>query len=132
MIGWILAVLALFFVQTLLPNVARAISGEPAQRAWLKGNRDEEPPHTVMSGRMQRALVNMFEALPVFLPLAVLAVALERTGGWVGIGAAMFFFARLAYVPAYASGIVPLRSLAWAVGHAGLGMMVAGLLAAPG
>lgn len=128
MIGWILAVLALFVLQTLLPNAARAASGDPVQRAWLKGNRDEAPPHTVMSGRMQRALVNMFEALPVFLPLAVLAVVMERTGGWSGIGAAVFFLARVAYVPAYASGIVPLRSLAWGIGLAGLGMMVVGLL----
>ncbi|MCB1357110.1 MAG: MAPEG family protein [Maritimibacter sp.] len=131
MIGWILAVLALFFVQTLLPNMARAASGDPVQRAWLKGSRDEAPPHNVMSGRMQRALVNMFEALPVFLPLAVLAVAMERSGGWAATGAAVFFLARVAYIPAYASGIVPLRSLVWGIGHAGLGMMVAGLLAAP-
>lgn len=128
MIGWVLAVLALFFVQTLLGNVARAASGAPEQKAYLRGNRDAVPPDTVMSGRMDRALANMFEALPVFLPLAVLAVATDRTGGWANAGAAVFFFARVAYIPAYASGIVPLRSLAWAVGHAGLLMMVVGLL----
>jgi uncharacterized MAPEG superfamily protein len=128
MIGWIFAVLALFMVQTLLGNAARAASGDPEQRAWLRGNRDAAPPHTVMSGRMERALANMFEALPVFLPLAVLAVATERTGGWANAGAAVFFFARVGYIPAYASGIVPLRSLAWAIGHAGLAMMVLGLL----
>lgn len=132
MIGWILAVLALFFVQTLLPNAARAMSQEPAQRAYLRGNRDEAPPQTVMSGRMERALANMNEALVVFLPLAVLAVATDHAGGWTSTGAAVFFFARVAYVIAYASGIAPLRSLVWTVGHAGLGMMVAGLLAAPG
>lgn len=132
MIGWILAVLALFFVQTLLPSAARAMSGEPAQRAYLRGNRDEAPPPTVMSARMQRALANMFEALVVFLPLAVLAVAIDRTGGWVNAGAAVFFFARVAYVPAYASGIAPLRSVVWSIGHAGLVMMVVGLLAASG
>ncbi len=128
MIGWILAVLALFMVQTLLANVARAASGDPEKRAWLRGNRDKAPPHTVMSGRMERALANMFEALPVFLPLAVLAVATERTDGWASAGAAVFFFARVAYIPAYGSGIAPLRSLAWAIGHAGLAMMAVGLL----
>lgn len=128
MIGWILAVLALFFVQTLLGNIARAASGSAEQKAYLRGNRDTAPPDTVMSGRMERALANMFEALPVFLPLAVLAVATEPAGGWANIGAAVFFFARVAYIPAYGSGIVPLRSLAWAVGHVGLVMMVVGLL----
>ena len=132
MIGWILAVLALFVVQTLLPNAARAASRDPLQVAWLKGNRDDPPPATPMAARMERALVNMFEALVVFLPLAVLAVALDRAGGWVAIGAAVFFVARVVYVPAYASGHARLRSLVWGIGHAGLGMMVAGLLAAPG
>lgn len=132
MLGWILAVLALFVVQTFLPNAARGASRDPDQRAYLRGNRDVAPPAPAMAARMERALANMFEALPVFLPLAVLAIVLERTGGWANIGAAVFFFARVAYVPAYGSGIVPLRSAVWTVGHIGLGMMVWGLLAAPG
>lgn len=132
MIVWILAVLALFVVQTLLPNIARAASREPAQQAYLRSNRDDTPPPTVMSARMDRALWNMFEALVVFLPLAVLAVATGMTGGWAATGAAVFFFARVAYIAAYASGLAPLRSLVWTIGHAGLAMMVVGLVAAPG
>lgn len=128
MTTWILAVLALFFVQTLLPSMARAASGQPEQVAFLRGNRDEEPPHTVMSGRMAHALRNMFEALPVFLALALLAVATDTTGGWTNTGAMVFTLARFAYVPAYASGIVPLRSGVWAVGLAGLVIMVVGIL----
>lgn len=127
MTPWILAVLALFFLQTLLPSMARAASGDPEQRDFLRGNRDEEPPHTVMSGRMAHALRNMFEALPVFLPLALLA-EIHGPDGWSLWGAAIFFFARLAYVPAYGSGIVMLRSGVWTVGLAGLIMMVIGVL----
>lgn len=132
MIGWILAVLALFTVQTLLPNVARVASGDAAQKAWLRSNRDDPPPDTVMSARMDRALANMFEALVVFLPLAVLLVAVGANHGLPTTGAAVFFLARVAYVPAYASGKAPLRSLVWTIGHVGLGVMVYGLLAAPG
>lgn len=124
---WILAVLGLFFLQTLLPSMARAASGEPEQLAFLRGNRDEEPPHTVMSARMARALRNMFEALPVFLPLALLA-EIQGANGWSLWGAAIFFFARLAYVPAYGSGIAMLRSAVWGIGHAGLVLMVIGIL----
>jgi uncharacterized MAPEG superfamily protein len=72
----------------------------------------------------------MFEALPVFLPLALLAQVQGIESGWALTGAAVFFFARLAYVPAYGSGIVMLRSACWGIGHAGLVMMVVGLLAA--
>lgn len=125
---WILAVLALFFVQTLLPSVARAASGEADQIAFLRGNRDEEPPHTLYSGRMAHALRNMFEALPVFLPLALLAEIKGIESGWALWGAGLFFIARLAYVPAYGSGIVLLRSASWGIGHAGLVMMVIGIL----
>jgi uncharacterized MAPEG superfamily protein len=128
MIPWILAVLALFFVQTLLPSMARAASKEPEQIAYLRGNRDDEPPHTLHSARMARALRNMFEALPVFLPLALLAEITGATTGWTLTGAMVFFFARLAYVPAYGSGVALLRSASWGVGHAGLVMMVIGLL----
>ena len=128
MTPWILAVLALFFLQTILPSITRAASGEPEQIAFLRGNRDEEPPHTVYSGRMAHALRNMFEALPVFLPLALLAEVKGIESGWAYTGAMVFFFARLAYLPAYGSGIVPLRSAAWGIGHAGLVMMVVGIL----
>ena len=81
-----------------------------------------------MAGRMERALRNMFEALPVFLALALLAEARGITEGWALTGAAVFFAARLAYVPAYGTGIVWIRSTTWAVGHAGLGMMIYGIL----
>lgn len=128
MTPWILATLALFFVQTLLPSMARAASGDPEQRAFLRGNRDVQPPHTVMSGRMAHALRNMFEALPVFLALALLAEVQGVESGWALWGAVTFVLARIAYVPAYASGIVPLRSAVWTIGHAGLVMMVIGVL----
>lgn len=128
MTGWILAVLALFFVQTLLPSMARAQTKAPEQLRFLRGNRDERPASPLMTGRMERALSNMFEALPVFLPLALLAVIQGVTGGWMMTGAATFFVARLLYVPAYGTGVAWLRSAVWTVGHAGLVMMVVGLL----
>lgn len=128
MTGWILAVLALFFVQTLLPSMARAANGSPEQLRFLRGPRDDRPAPTLMAGRMERALRNMFEALPIFLALALLAEARGITEGWALTGAGVFFTARLAYVPAYASGIVLLRSGVWAVGHAGLVMMIVGVV----
>jgi uncharacterized MAPEG superfamily protein len=128
MTGWILAVLALFFVQTLLPSMARAANGAPEQLRFLRGPRDERPESTLMVGRMERALRNMFEALPIFLALALLAEVRGIAEGWALTGAAVFFVARLAYVPAYGSGIVLLRSGVWAVGHAGLVTMIVGVL----
>lgn len=128
MTGWILAVLALFFVQTYLPSATRAASGDPDQLRFLRGNRDKQPDPTPIAGRMERALHNMFEALPVFLTLALLAEIQGTAEGWPLIGAAIFFVARLAYIPAYAVGIPLLRSAVWTVGHAGLVMMLVGIL----
>ena len=128
MTTWILAVLALFFVQTYLPAMARAASGDPVQLKFLKGTRDDRPDPTLIAGRMERALRNMFEALPVFLALALLTEVKGIAEGWTHTGAAVFFIARVAYVPAYGSGIVLLRSGVWSVAVAGLVMMIVGLL----
>ncbi len=128
MTGWILAVLALLFVQTYLPSSARALSGDEAQKRFLRGPRDEVPPTGLMVGRMERALKNLFEALPIFIALALLAEIQGLTEGWALTGAMVFTLARVAYVPAYGSGIPWLRSLIWTIGHAGLVMMVVGVL----
>lgn len=128
MLVWIVAVLALFFLQTFLPSMARAATHEAAQLAFLRGNRDTRPDAPVMAGRMERALSNMLEALPIFLPLALLAELQGGESGWSLTGAAIFFFARVAYVPAYGSGIPLLRSAIWTVGHVGLVIMLIGVL----
>lgn len=122
----ILLVLALFVVQTLLPNRFRepAPAGAPGSLSESLGPRDDPRPFTVIGGRASRALANMHEALPVFLALALMnmilgtAAAMAITGGWV------FFIARLLYVPAYLAGIPGIRTLIWAGGWVGLVMML--------
>jgi uncharacterized MAPEG superfamily protein len=129
-IPWILAVLGLFVVQALLPAMIRywlPIPGLGARVRAALGPRDEQPPLSPLGGRAQRALANMQEALPVFLTLALLHV-MQRTPGHVAEnGAAVFFVARTAYVPAYLSGIPGVRSAVWTASWVGLGMMIAAL-----
>ena len=130
MILIVLLVLALFVLQTLLPNRLRepapAGASDGFAEAW--GPRDNPRPYTVMGGRASRALANMQEALPVFLALALMnmivgtAAATALTGGWV------FFVARVIYVPLYFAGIPVLRTLAWGAGWVGLVMMLIPLL----
>jgi|SRR5690349_6861396 len=127
----VLLVLALFVLQTMLPNRFREPTA-PRAAGGLKesplGPRDHSPPLTVMGGRASRALSNMQEALPVFLALALMnlilgtAAAMAITGGWV------FFVARLLYVPAYLSGIPVIRTLIWVAGWVGLVMLLIPLL----
>ena len=127
---WILAVLALFVVQTYLPATIRYLLAGPGTLDRLRvalGPRDEQPPLSPMGGRAARALANMQEAMPVFLGLALLHVAKGTAEGPPTTGAMVFFLARTLYVPSYLSGISGLRSLIWGVSWVGLGMMIAAL-----
>ena len=52
---------------------------------------------------------------------AVLAVVLtQRTSGDTALGAQVYFWARLAYLPLYAAGIPYVRTLVWAASFWGL------------
>ena len=131
MILIVLLVLALFVVQTMLPNRFR----EPAPAGTADklsqsplGPRDHPQPLTLVGGRAARALANIQEALPVFLALALMnmivgtAAAMALTGAWV------FLIARVLYVPLYLAGIPVLRTLIWLGSWVGLVMMVIPLL----
>lgn len=128
MTGWILAVLALFFIQTLLgPSLQYMMGGTKLRLAM--GPRDAPPVVPAVAGRCNRAQSNMMEALLVFIPVALLLVFKGADSGLALTGAMVFFWARLVYLPAYISGIPGLRSLTWTIGHTGLGLMVWALLA---
>ena len=81
-----------------------------------------------MAGRAQRALRNIMEAMFVFVPLALLAIVSGKEQGLAMTAALTFLGARVAYLPAYMSGFVGVRSLIWGVGAAGLAMMAIALL----
>ena len=129
MVLLILLVLALFVLQTLLPNrfrERRASGGSMLAEAL--GPRDDQPPLTRTGGRAERALANMQEALPVFLTLALLNLILG-TGDLAVTGATVFLVARVLYVPAYLAGITGLRTLIWAASVVGLVLMLIPILA---
>jgi uncharacterized MAPEG superfamily protein len=90
--------------------------------------RDHEPEPNLLTGRATRALRNFQETYPIFIALAVVAVAAGRTGTSVHWGVILWFWARLAYLPAYLLGLSPWRSLIWMVSMIGLVMMFIGIL----
>jgi uncharacterized MAPEG superfamily protein len=116
---WIVLVLALFFVQSTLALIMQWRSNIPA----ALGPRDNPPPMPLIGARLDRAFRNMIEAMLVFIPLAILAEIQGGADSLAQAGAAVFFFARLLYVPAYVSGIPGVRSGIWMIGHAGLVML---------
>jgi uncharacterized MAPEG superfamily protein len=92
----------------------------------------DRPPSRQMSavtGRLQRALNNHFEGLILFT-LAVVVVTLGHQSTPVTQYAAWTYLAaRVLYIPAYAFGWRPWRSVIWSVGFfATLSMIVAALI----
>ena len=98
---------------------------------YTSGPRDRAPerPLSTLTGRLQRAMNNHFEGLILFT-LAVVVVTLggQSTGFTAACGWA-YVAARILYVPAYALGLAPWRSVIWALGwFATLAMILAALI----
>jgi uncharacterized MAPEG superfamily protein len=94
---------------------------------WNAGPRDESmPPLNPLAGRMLRAQQNLFETLPLFIGAVLAAAVAGRLGMLTSIGAHLYFFGRLVYVPLYAIGVPYVRSLAWVAATAGLVTVIVG------
>ena len=126
----ILLVLALFFLQTLLPTLFREPPAPGGQSlvAEAFGNRDHVQPRTLVGRRAQRGLANMLEALPVFLALALMNMILVPGAETALTGAWVFLIARVLHTIIYLAGIPFARTLCWLASLVGLALMVAPLL----
>ena len=108
---------ALALVQMLIAVLgAQGQVGLPA----LAGNREDLPPLTGWAGRARRAHFNMLESLVVFAIVVLVAHAAGKADAVTALGAALFFWARLAYALLYVAGVPWLRTAAWAVSLAGI------------
>lgn len=106
-----------------LVQIAIAASMTTNQRgfAWGVGARDGTPgPVTTVTGRFNRASANFMETFPLFAAAVLAVTAAGVADGRTAIGAQMYFWARVAYLPAYAAGVPYVRTLAWAVSITGL------------
>ena len=97
--------------------------------AYTGGNRDEQKQATGIPGRLKRALDNHFEGLILFT-IAVLVVVLGNAGSELTEKCAWaYLWARILYVPAYASGVYLVRSLIWSVGFVATAVMLVAAVA---
>lgn len=93
--------------------------------SWNIGNRDgEAPPVPAHAARARRAAANFLETFPFFAAAVVCAIAIQRQGSQTELGAQLYFWARVAYLPIYIIGIPVVRSLVWGVSLAGILMVV--------
>ncbi|RZJ05662.1 MAG: hypothetical protein EOP39_19895 [Rubrivivax sp.] len=117
------------WVTVMVASLIRARGWTPAGLMIAFGNRDNLPEASPFAGRSGRAAANTFENLVFF---AALALAAHAAGAGANervlLGAQVFFWARVIYVPVYYAGIPFLRTGVWAVSIVGLGLMVAGMI----
>ncbi|SFS02539.1 Uncharacterized conserved protein, MAPEG superfamily [Dyella sp. OK004] len=109
--------------------LAATLSTQQRGITWNASSRDSEPkPLTGVAARADRASRNFLETF-VFFAAAVLAVVLaQRNTTSTALGAEIYVWARVAYLPVYLAGIPYLRTLIWAVSLWGLIQVLAGLL----
>ena len=92
---------------------------------WNAGNRDGEPPPLgTHAARAARASSNFLETFAFFAAALVCAIAMNRAGDRAVLGAQLYFWARVAYLPIYLIGIPYVRSLVWAVSLVGMLIVV--------
>jgi uncharacterized MAPEG superfamily protein len=121
-LGWsILLGLAYVFIAASLGTQQRGLK-------WNAGNRDGElKPLTGAAARAHRASLNFLETFG-FFAAAVLAVVLAKQNtAQTALGAELYFWARVIYLPVYIVGIPYLRTLVWFVSVVGLFMVIGGL-----
>jgi uncharacterized MAPEG superfamily protein len=117
--------LVLALVQIFLPAGAR--TAEFGSK-WNAGARDQTPTSVrPLTGRLERAQANLYETLPLFIGAVLIAHVTGASGALTVWGAALYFWARVVYVPLYALGVPYIRSLVWLVSLAGLVMVLASL-----
>ena len=63
------------------------------------------------------------QPVPAFVALALMLKLTDLGTTLTATGAALWFWARIAYIPAYASGIPLVRSFAWFASRGGLLLM---------
>jgi len=92
---------------------------------WNMGARDEElPSPNPVVGRLARAQANYFETFPIMAAAILILTLASLETEWTAIGAMLWLGARVVYLPIYAMGVPKVRTLVWAVGLAGILMVL--------
>ena len=106
----------------LVQIVMQALAGTLANGiAYAMGAQDEgRVPSNVYAGRITRALRNILETFPLFAACALCVVLTGHTSATTALGAQLYIWARLIYLPVYVLGVPYLRSVVWGVSIAGI------------
>ena len=123
-------VLLLWVIALAFIHIVVAAAGATGQIGFgtLAGNRENLPELTGWAGRARRAQQNMFETLPLFIALVLMAHIARRTDGISVLGEEVYLVARVAYLLIYLAGIAWLRTAVWGVSVLGMALIFVELL----
>ena len=129
------AELIVLVLSALLMLVQLFLFAVPAQSevgsGYLMSARDREPSRSLgeRSARLKRAYENQIEWLLPFAIAALVIAVTDQSTWFTGLCAWAYLAARIVYIPAYALGWRPGRSIVFAVGFvATLLMLLAALI----
>lgn len=88
---------------------------------WALGPRDDGgAPLGKIGGRLERAYRNFLETFALFAAAVLLAHALGKSTPNSALGAQIYIWARVLYVPAYVLAVPFVRTLIWAASVVGI------------
>jgi uncharacterized MAPEG superfamily protein len=121
---WASAVLGVvYLVAAVLPSVAAR--GMP----WALGPRDEPAADlTKVGARLDRAWKNFIETFPLFVAAILVEASVVSDSDLAGLGAQLYFWGRVAFLPVYALGLPVVRTLVWTVSLVGIVLVLVAAL----
>jgi uncharacterized MAPEG superfamily protein len=93
--------------------------------SWALGPRDETPAAiNALGGRFDRAWKNFLETFPLFAAAVLLEAQVTPDSDLAALGAQLYFWGRVAFLPLYALGLPVVRTAAWTVSIVGIAIML--------
>jgi uncharacterized MAPEG superfamily protein len=114
----------------LVAALVKAQAWKPSGMLAALGNRDKADDCSDFPARTDRAARNMLENMVLFTALVLVASAGGVSSPDVELGARIFFWARIVYIPIYMVGIPVARTGVWAISIIGMGLIFAAIVRA--
>jgi uncharacterized MAPEG superfamily protein len=111
-------------------SLIKSKAWKPSGLMAAMGNRETDIDCTGLPARTERAARNMLENMVLFSALALVASVGGVTDPHVELGARIFYWARLVYIPIYMVGIPVARTAVWAISVIGMGMIFVAIVQA--
>jgi uncharacterized MAPEG superfamily protein len=96
---------------------------------WALGPRDEPGADLPkVAARLDRAWKNFLETFPLFVAAILVEAQQLQDSELAGLGAQLYFWGRVAFLPIYALGLPVVRTAAWTVSLVGIVLVLAACL----